>query len=342
MNSYDLQKKINIVLNEEVRSYGAKGRTQGALGSMNIGLQSMPNNGWTIQGEIPKLLFDKSDSTVIFSPNATILLKLYSSLDAGGKNNFKNYLITNLRKDSAHVSIGYFIFFVLHRIGETIEALKFARQALSGDSVHGYSNVLGVLSMIVSREYLEIDQKTYENIKLVLSGDTESDFHLKEKINLALLKHIDKDLNDVNPEINTDRDKILEIWGVKFSNVEVPSLINEIEDYFREGEFTETKFATCIGRIRVLLVEVSRRVVLGLAKKYSDNSIEENSNEHYFFQYLKNKKFISDDEYSILKSLYGLSSDKGAHSPISNREYARLVRNMSYEMVLLFLSKYEL
>ncbi len=341
MNTYDLEKKINIVLDEEVRAYAANGRTRGGLGSMNIGLQSVPNNGWTKEGEIPQLLFDKSDASVISSPNATILLKLYSSLDKANKGNFTTYFNTNLRKNSPYEKIAYFIFFVLHRIGETTRALDFARQALSDDTVYGYDNLLGILSILISREYLEINPKTYEDILLLL-GDNKHRFQIKEKINLALLRYIERDLSDVNPEINADRDKLLEIWGTKFTNPEVPSLVREIEDYFREGEFTKTKFATSIGRLRVLLVEVSRRLALEIAQKNLDNSISENSDEHHFFQYLKDKNAISLDEWNILRALYALASDNGAHSPISNREYARLIKNMSYELILLFLSKYKL
>ena len=341
MNAYELQKKINVVLNEEVRAYKARGRAMGALGSMNIGLQSVPNQGWTNIGEIPQLLFDKSDSSIITSSNSTLLLKLHSSLDETGKKSFISYLTTDLRKDSPHACVAYLIFFVLFRLGEAMSALKFARQALSGDSVHGYSNLLGMLSMIVSREYLHIDPDTYEGIKLVLHGDTEYNFQLIEKINLALLKHLERDLSDVNPEINADRDKLLELWGTKFTNPEVPSLVREIEDYFREGEFTETKFATSIGRIRVLLVEVSRRLALALAGNSLDNSISESSDEHHFFQYLKDKKLISKEEWNILRSLYGLASENGAHSVISKREYARLIKNMSYELILLFLSRHK-
>jgi len=342
MDINELHKKINIALNEEVRAYSAKGRIRGGLGSMNIGLQSMPNNGWTNVGEIPQLLFPKSDKNIITSPNATILFKLYSSLDKSNKENFSTYLISHLRKDSPYVSIGYFIFFILYRVGETIKALKNARRALAGDSVNGYSNLLGTLSMIISREYLEIDQKTYEEIKLTLSGDTEHDFQLKEKINLALLKHLERDLSDVNPEINADRDKVLEIWGEKFTTPEVPSMIKEIDDYFREGEFTETKFATCIGRIRVLLVEITKRISLELSKGDSKDSISESSHDHTFAQYLKNNKFISDDEWKILKSLYNMSSEEGSHSSISKREYARLIKNMAYEIALLLLNRYKI
>ena len=85
MEIHSLHKKINIVLDEEVRSYSARGRRMGALGSMNIGLQSMPNNGWTNEGQVPAILFDESNKEVISSPNATILLRLYSSLDAESK-----------------------------------------------------------------------------------------------------------------------------------------------------------------------------------------------------------------------------------------------------------------
>lgn len=309
MSFHEIQKKINLVLDEEVRSYAAKGRRGGKLGSMNIGLQSVPNNGWTNEGSIPNLLFDKSDPTVISSPNATVLLKLYSSLDDNGKQSFVSCLNGNLRKDSDYSDIGYFIFFVLYRIGEVVNALKLARQSLSGDANHGYSNVLGAFSMIISREYLEIDPKTYEQIQLVLQGDPEHDFHLKEKINLALLKHLERDLDDVNPEINTDRDKVVELWSTEFKSAELPALIKEIEDYFREGEFSDTKFATSIGRIRVLLVEAAKRVSLKVAKEKSDTSISESSDDHHFFQYLKDKKVISIDEWNILRSLYNLSSN---------------------------------
>ncbi len=341
METNELHKKINIVLDEEVRSYSANGRRRGGLGSMNIGLQSMPNNGWTTEGEIPQLLFPESNVNVIVSSNASLLVKLYSSLDKEEKENFVNYLSSHLRKVGPYTSIGYFIFFVLYRVGEIIKPLKFARLALSGDTLHGYSNLLGILSMIISREYLSIDPKIYEDIKLILLGDTESDFQLKQKINLALLKHMERELSDISPEINSDRDKVIEIWGEKFTTPVVPSLIKEIDDYFREGELSDSKLATCIGRIRVLLIEIAKRISLGLATRNSDTTISESSSDSAFLKYLEDKQFISSQESQILGSLYGMASNQGAHSPISKREYARLIKNMSYEISLLMLSRYK-
>ncbi|MGH6923881.1 MAG: hypothetical protein ACRED5_09100, partial [Propylenella sp.] len=42
------------ILDEEKRSYAARGRSRGMLGSLNVGLQSEPNAGWSKEGEIPK------------------------------------------------------------------------------------------------------------------------------------------------------------------------------------------------------------------------------------------------------------------------------------------------
>lgn len=340
MDTHELYKKINIVLDEETRIYVANGRSRGGLGSMNIGLQSEPNNGWTNEGKAKDLLFDKSDSTVIQSPNSDILVKLYSSLDPERKKYFIIYLIGHLRNDSQYTKISYLIFFVLYRIGSIVEAFKKIRRDLKEDENHGRSNIFGIFSMIISREYLEITTQTYESIKLIFTGDLDYKFWLEQKINLALLKHLERDLNDVNPEINIDRDKVVEIWGEKFTTPTVPSLVKEIDDYFREGELSDSKFATCIGRIRVLIIEIAKQISLGLAAQNSDTSISESSSDSIFLKYLEDNDFISSQESQILGSLYGMSSNQGAHSSISKREYARLIKNMSYEISLLLLSRY--
>ena len=44
---------MDIILNEEKRSYKANGRSRGGLGSLNVGLQSEPDGGWTEEGRYP-------------------------------------------------------------------------------------------------------------------------------------------------------------------------------------------------------------------------------------------------------------------------------------------------
>lgn len=167
MDKTELRNNINLILNEELRSYQAKGRSTSSLGSFNIGLQSEPNQGWTTRGSVPTLLFDGGGNP-IESSNATTLLKFYRSLNNNGKQDFTTHLLSHLDRQSQYASIGYFTFFALHQAGETTSALKTAQENLAGDSVHGYSNVLAILSLTVAHEYLKIEPKIFQEILLIL------------------------------------------------------------------------------------------------------------------------------------------------------------------------------
>jgi hypothetical protein len=85
--------------------------------------------------------------------------------------------------------VGYFIFLALHRFDRTADALETARTWLKGDKVFGYSNVLGVLSALISHEYFRINKQMYQVILRILDGEDEPDFRLHNKINLALLQN---------------------------------------------------------------------------------------------------------------------------------------------------------
>ncbi|MGO9606563.1 MAG: hypothetical protein ACLQAT_24760 [Candidatus Binataceae bacterium] len=341
MHYTDINDQIKTFLDEERRAYAARGRGVGGLGSLNIGLQSLPNNGWTELGKVPELLFPQSDPNVIASDTATVLVKFYLTLTEEERGYFRSYLFGTLSKHSEYAVVAYYAFFVLYRIGFLADALSIARRYLAGDTSFGYSNLLATLSLIVSREYLEIPAKTYDAIRGILIGDKEPNFNLTEKVNLAKVKHLEVQLSDINPELNTDRNKVIELWGKTFATPEFPSLIKEIEDYFREGDLSDTKFATCISRIRVFLVEVAKRIAIKTAEKEAGSKPSEDSDEHYFIEYLYRTKRISLAERKLWNGLHDMASEEGAHSSISKREYARLLKNMSYELGLLFVSRYQ-
>jgi len=200
--------------------------------------------------------------------------------------------------------------------------------------------MLGMLSQMVSYDFNNFDGKTYVEIEGAMVGESEHCFNLLEKTNAAKLKILEDTLGDVNPEINYDRDKILSLWDQIFKSPEIPSVINEIEQYFKEGEFTESKFATCIGRVRVLLVDVIRKIASDLSARKSDNKIEGKSDEHRVFDYLRAEKFVDDDQWNLIRALYGMCSDSGAHALIAPKEYARLTKNITYEMILMLLTQF--
>lgn len=335
----DLQQKIDIILNEEKRAYAANGRRGGHLGSFNIDVGDGYTDAYPKVGAYPKLLAIPANLDAIQSPQATVLLKLYSSINSEDKTQFKNILLSHLSKDTPFFDVAYLIFFVLHRVGATIEAIKQARSNLKGDSDHGFSNMLAILAKIVVYEHSYISKALYQQIKEAMQDETEHNFRLLEKINSAELELLKKDLADVNPEINKDRERVVNLWQEKFGSGEIPSVINEIEEYFSGGDFTQTKFATCIGRVRVLLVEALRGIASGISQKDGDKKIDNKTDEHSIFDYLRSKKFLSDNEWQLVKALHGLASDKGAHEITALKEYARVTKNMVYEILLVILRK---
>jgi len=180
----------DLILNDERRNYAANGRERGGLGSLNVTLQSEPNFGWTEVGKVPSLLWDKAQAKTIESSNIERLLKLVA-LDAAGKESLEQYLLSHLNKASPFADVGYFIFLALHRMDRTVNALRAARSNLAGDKVFGYSNLLGTLSALISHEHFDINPDLYPQILDALGGDTESNFRLAEKINLARIQQLD-------------------------------------------------------------------------------------------------------------------------------------------------------
>lgn len=181
------------VLNEEKRSYAACGRIRGGLGSLNVGLQSEPNYGWTTLGQIPPLLWEKGKGTPVSSTNLERLWRIREHLDERDRANLQRYLLSQLHKGSPFADVAYFVFLALHRMSRTVDALKTARTFLAGDKVFGYSNLLGTLSAIISHEHSEIPPELYPLILDALAGDDEHDFRLREKINLARLECLDRE-----------------------------------------------------------------------------------------------------------------------------------------------------
>ena len=93
MHYLEVNSHVQAALDEERRAYAARGRSIGALGSLNIGLQSLPNNGWTEIGKVPEILFPNSDPGAISSPTATLLIKFYSALTEQERVYFRIFLL---------------------------------------------------------------------------------------------------------------------------------------------------------------------------------------------------------------------------------------------------------
>ncbi|MBK5125886.1 hypothetical protein IQ288_39420 [Burkholderia sp. R-69980] len=183
---------VDLILAEERRNYAANGRTRGGLGSLNVTLQSEPNHGWTREGAVPRLLWEREEGQpAVDSPNFSRLMRLYASFDDAAKGDFEDYLLSHLNKLSVYADVAYFVFLALHRMGRTVDGVAAAQANLAGDKVFGYSNLLGMLSAVVSREHFDTDPALYPPIAGLLANHPEHNFRLVEKMNLARLQHVD-------------------------------------------------------------------------------------------------------------------------------------------------------
>ncbi|HEY3305830.1 MAG TPA: hypothetical protein VGL70_20075 [Candidatus Binatia bacterium] len=230
---------------------------------------------------------------------------------------------------------------MLYKIDALKKAVEASFLALRGDDEVAFDNTMGMLALIITHEYECLDDATYVYIENLLRGTREYGSWVKDRLNVARLKIIEKQLADINPEINTDCDRVVNLWEAKLGQGPIVSLIREIDSHFDEAEFTPTKYATCIDRVRVLVSEVFKTIAKALSENRKDGKIAETTGEHAAFDYLKSVGFLADYDWNIVRSLYNLASDQGSHRPVALREYARIAKNMAYEVILLALIKYE-
>jgi len=329
------QEKIEIILNEEKRAYAAKGRTVGGLGSFNHGLPTRV----AMSESPPELVAAKSDPDAIQSPNADLLLKLHSSLDSSDKRLFETVLLIEMRADGNYAKISYLNLFVLYKLGLLNLAIEQASKVL-GDSTD-FDNVTAMMALIITYEYSFLTEKEYQHLDIFWNRTNSYKYWLKDRINSGKFKLLAQQLSDVNPEINADKQKLLNLWEQRFGKGPITELIKEIDEFFNEGEFSPTKYAACIGRVRVLLVEIFRTIARAISSETKDGKITGSATEHFILDYLRDRTFLTDDEWGMAKTLYGLTSDRGVHQIIAPREYARIAKNIAYEISLLALTKFK-
>lgn len=324
----DLREKINLILRDEERQYQSRQSRgmpmAGILGSFNVG-------SWVPSG----LLASVSTPNFVASPNLDRLLKLHAMLNGGEQSQFAASL-------TAHIviapSVAYLPFLTLHRLGRTVEAIGLCRPMVKHRPQTGWGNVLAALSAVVATEYGSCSVEWCEKVRAAIGPDMNSSPILAARLDAVLLQHLDAELMDANPEIYADRDRVLSIWEKNFGDKKMSNLVHEIDQYFRDGERSETAFASCVGRIRVLLETVCRAVADRCAEN-GKRPISPSADEHALFQHLEGIGLITKPEWNILRSLYTQASIVGSHALDAQIEDARLVKNMAYEMSLLLLTR---
>jgi len=142
-------------------------------------------------------------------------------------------------------------------------------------------------------------------------------------------------ISGLNLEVNQDKDAVrgyLEKLG--FSQILIGSL-EEAEKEYRDAT-TTFELKNSMGHLRSFLEELHSQAC-ALVHKGSSGALPAKWGETH--RYLREHGLQTPKEEEFVTSLYTLLSDTGIHPLITEKEYARLMRNMCIEYGLLLLTK---
>jgi hypothetical protein len=199
--SNSVEKEIVAVLQAEISRYKDCGRRVGGLGSIKTTYQGRSYCGvgteWrkTDSPELQAIVLDP-ESANIESDNASVLIRLFSTLNDQEKKVFVESLLERLSRETPYAPVGYFILFVLYRTGHLKNVLEQAKKKLQSDSAYGFSDFLRLLDGLLRYEYPNFSTEMLDNIEQFLKGIKEHTFGISERLSairaFLLSKRIEK------------------------------------------------------------------------------------------------------------------------------------------------------
>jgi len=199
-----VEREIVNILQAEIYRYKQCGRRIGGLGSVYLIYQgqSFPGFGtdW-IEADSPRLQAIMSDpeKAQILSDNADTLIKFFKTTKKANPTitaHFENCLLGRLSKETVYAPVGYFILFVLCRIGSLKRGLTTAKDKLQGDSAYGFSNLLRLLDGLLKYEHPKFTPEMLDDIEHFLIDIKEFTFRISERLSairtLLLKKNIEE------------------------------------------------------------------------------------------------------------------------------------------------------
>jgi hypothetical protein len=142
-------------------------------------------------------------------------------------------------------------------------------------------------------------------------------------------------LPGMNLEVNQDKSRVrtfLEKLG--FTQLLIESL-DEAERFYRTAA-SPFELKSSMGHLRSFLEQLHLQACAGVHKKLG-GSLPTKWGEA--LQYLRDNNVLTVKEQQFAIQFYALMSDTSVHPLVAQREYARLMRNISIEYGLLLLTK---
>ncbi|HEX7251980.1 MAG TPA: hypothetical protein VF376_03790 [Thermoanaerobaculia bacterium] len=183
-----IAKDVASVLKAEVRSHRECGRSIGGLGSIQFAFQPERLSGFAreqpgVRG-IRREAILKPGQATIASENADALLQLYgwySDDDENQRTRFENALLRRLSRDTEYAPIGYFVFFVLFKVGKGAEALWKSRADVRLSGTLAFLDVLRLLDALLRVDHCSFPDALLDEIERFIEGLPEH-FRIPERI----------------------------------------------------------------------------------------------------------------------------------------------------------------
>lgn len=160
---------------------------------------------------------------------------------------------------------------------------------------------------------------------------------IKEKVYDVRLSRISSTLLEgVNLEINRDQEQLkLTLKEFNF-NPDLIKAIDKIEQNLASGE-DKFDFKVCIDLIRTFFNDLYASIALEIISKTGispSEAIEGSKKMGKAIDYLHSNKvaFVSQEEHDVIVAFNSFLSYKGVHSLTSEKEYARISKNMAIEI----------
>ena len=142
-------------------------------------------------------------------------------------------------------------------------------------------------------------------------------------------------LQGMNLEVNEDKNKVRKyLHRLGFSQPLIESL-DEVDRLYRPSS-SQFDLKSCMGHLRSFIEQLHLQTCARVHAKYG-GALPKKWGET--LSYLCSHDILTKKEEEFASTLYTLMSDTGVHPLVSQREYVRLMRNISIEYGLLLLTK---
>jgi hypothetical protein len=140
-----------------------------------------------------------------------------------------------------------------------------------------------------------------------------------------------------NLEIDNDKVKIQSFIDTLGFDPLLAATLKKADDIYN-GNPDAFDLKSCIGHVRSFIEHLHIDAGQAIAKAVNKNVVADWNSTLTF---LVNNGFLSLQQDKFARGLYALLSDEGVHPLIAELEFARLLRNMSIEYGLMFLTMFE-